>query len=226
VRSLGGGGGTLILKFVHEILSVDKIGESLARSGKATGSGLGHIFCEERESGIESTASSLRSAAFLWNDHTGVRTKPFRAADEKIPLSVVLVNKKPQYLVFCLQSEHQVTKQRGLPVESCIRPCGARIPAARTASNPVQARFCRPKPATRISVVLGGSMRKTQGRCSLGAELCRCGDSGTDFGRRDSVLEMRLCGDHLLMQDAYDTNPTRLQPVEDDVLALLVPVKA
>jgi hypothetical protein len=37
---------------------------------------------------------------------------------------------------------------------------------------------------------------------------------------------MRLCGDHLLMQDAYDTNPTRLQPVEDDVLALLVPVKA
>jgi len=33
VGSLGGGGGTLILKLVHEILSVDKIGESLARSG-------------------------------------------------------------------------------------------------------------------------------------------------------------------------------------------------
>jgi hypothetical protein len=41
-----------------------------------------------------------------------------------------------------------------------------------------------------------------------------------------SLLEVRLGGNHLLVKDAHDTNPTRLQPVEDDVLALLVPVKA
>jgi hypothetical protein len=41
-----------------------------------------------------------------------------------------------------------------LPVESRKRPCGARIPAARFASNPVQVQVSRPTPATRTSVVL------------------------------------------------------------------------
>ena len=143
--------------------------ESLARSGaRQLGAVRGISFAKNGNRGLKSTASSLLSAAFLWNDHTGVRSKPFRAADEKIPLSVVLVKKKPQYLVFCYQSEHLLAKQSGLPVESCIRPCGARIQAARSASNPVQERVGRPAPATRTSVVLAGAMRKTQGRCSLG----------------------------------------------------------
>jgi hypothetical protein len=40
------------------------------------------------------------------------------AADEKIPLSVGHVNKKPQYLVFPLHSGHLVAKQGNFPVES------------------------------------------------------------------------------------------------------------
>jgi hypothetical protein len=59
------------------------------------------VSVKEREAGIKSTASSLFSAASLWNVHTGNRYNPFKAADEKVPLSVVHVNKKPQYLVFC-----------------------------------------------------------------------------------------------------------------------------
>jgi hypothetical protein len=46
------------------------------------------------------------------------------AADEKIPLSVVHVKKKPPYLVFCLHSRHQLHKQRQFSVESSIRLAG------------------------------------------------------------------------------------------------------
>jgi len=41
-----------------------------------------------------------------------------------------------------------------------------------------------------------------------------------------SRLEERLGGKHLLVQNTHDANATRLQSVEDDVLALLVPVEA
>src|ERR1035437_4216742 len=129
--------------------------ESLARSGtRQPGAVRIKSFAKNGNRGLKSTASSLLSAAILWNDHTGVRTKPFRAADEKIPLSVVLVKKKPQYLVFCYHSGHLLAKQRGLPVESCKRSCAARIPAVRSASNSVQGRHCRLAPATKISLVL------------------------------------------------------------------------
>jgi len=48
---------------------------------------------------------------------------PLTAADEKIPLSVVRVNNKPQHLVFCWHFAHLLSKHRHLPVESCKRPC-------------------------------------------------------------------------------------------------------
>ena len=143
--------------------------ESLARSGaRQLGAVRGISFAKNGNRGLKSTASSLLSAAFLWNDHTGVRTKPFRAADEKIPLSVVLVKEKPQYLVFCYHSGHQLAKQRQLPVESCKRPCGARISAGRTASNPVQARFSRLAPATRTSLVLAACHAQEEGTVQFG----------------------------------------------------------
>jgi hypothetical protein len=76
---------------------------------------------------MKSTANSLFSAAPKWNYHTGDRNKPFKAADEKVPLSVVLVNKKPQHLVFSAHFRHQLCKQRDLPVESSKDPCGTRV---------------------------------------------------------------------------------------------------
>jgi hypothetical protein len=55
-----------------------------------------------------------------------LRYSPFKAADEKIPLSMVRVNNKPQHLVFCWYFAHLLSKHRHLPVESCKRPCLAR----------------------------------------------------------------------------------------------------
>ena len=147
--------------------------ESLARSGARQPGAVRVIsFAKNGNRGLKSTASSLHSAAFRRNVHTGIRTKPFRAADEKIPLSVVLVKKKPQYLVFCYHSGHLLAKQRGLPVESRKHPCWARIPAARSASNPVQAQVSRPVPVLYTSLVLAGAGGKTRKWCSLGARLC------------------------------------------------------
>ena len=40
----------------------------------------------------------------------GTLYSPFIAADEKVLLSVVRVNKKPQHLVFCLHSQHLLSK--------------------------------------------------------------------------------------------------------------------
>jgi hypothetical protein len=40
-----------------------------------------------------------------------------------------------------------------------------------------------------------------------------------------SLPEVRLGWNHLLVEDAHDTNAARLRPVKDDVLALFVPAK-
>jgi hypothetical protein len=133
----------------------------------------GKSFAKNGNRGLKSTASSLLSAAFLWNDHTGVRTKPFRAADEKIPLSVVLVKKKPQYLVFCYHSGHLLAKQRQLPVESRKRPCGARIPAVRSAPNPVHTQVSRPVPVPYTSLALAVSHAQDAGTVQVGGEAVR-----------------------------------------------------
>jgi len=48
---------------------------------------------------------------------------PITAADEKIPLSLVRVNIKPQYLVLSFHFEHPASKLGFLPVESPKSPC-------------------------------------------------------------------------------------------------------
>jgi hypothetical protein len=58
--------------------------------------------------------------------HSSSLYNPLTAADEKIPLPVVHVNNKPQYLVFRCQSLHLVAKHGDLPVESSKQPCLAR----------------------------------------------------------------------------------------------------
>jgi hypothetical protein len=58
--------------------------------------------------------------------HASVRYNLFTAADEKIPLSVVHVNNKPQYLVFSSRLWHLIAKCQDLPVESSKQPSAAR----------------------------------------------------------------------------------------------------
>ena len=41
-----------------------------------------------------------------------------------------------------------------------------------------------------------------------------------------SGLELRLVRDHLLVKNAGNTNPARLQPVKHNMLPLFVPVKS
>jgi hypothetical protein len=60
----------------------------------------------------------------------------------------------------------------------------------------------------------------------FGGELCRCGDSRTDFGRRVLVLEMRLGGDHLLVKDAHDLNAFGFQNEKHNMLANLKATQA
>jgi hypothetical protein len=55
---------------------------------------------------------------------------PITAADEKIPLSVVRVNKKPQYLVFCLHSPHPPAKHGHSACGKLKYPCAMRFLAA------------------------------------------------------------------------------------------------
>jgi hypothetical protein len=58
-----------------------------------------------------------------------VRYSLFKAADEKVPLSVVRVNNKPQYLVFCSHSLNLPSKHGDLPVESSKYSCTERVSA-------------------------------------------------------------------------------------------------
>ena len=58
--------------------------------------------------------------------HAGFRYSLFTAADEKIALSVVRVNTKPQYLVFDVHFLHLASKHKDLRVESSQRSCAER----------------------------------------------------------------------------------------------------
>jgi hypothetical protein len=93
--------------------------------------------------GLEITANSL-----LWASAGGssrrFRYNSITAADEKIALSVVDVNKKPQYLVFSVHSEHLDAKHWQLPVESSEQPCTVRIPGPHSAPVSVQPEVCAP----------------------------------------------------------------------------------
>jgi hypothetical protein len=115
------------LGLVHEILSIGKkAGESPApsaatRPGRVQSQSLaknGKRGLEDREF---SSLCELPEAP-----KAGIRNIPFTAADEKIPLSVVDVNNKPQYLVFSFHFAHLVRKQRQLPKESSKAPGAAR----------------------------------------------------------------------------------------------------
>jgi hypothetical protein len=85
---------------------------------------------------------------------------------------MVPVNKKPQYLVFCLHSPHLPSKYRQLPVESSKDPCATRTRASQlcpkfdaTAACPV---FSTPD----SSLAPAKSARKTQKRCRFPVPLC------------------------------------------------------
>jgi len=81
---------------------------------------------KERESGIRNDRefSSLSDSPAALGAGFGYNL--FTAADEKVPLSVVPVNKKPQYLVFSNNSPYLVSKHGQLPVESSKAPRAAR----------------------------------------------------------------------------------------------------
>src|SRR5665213_2763105 len=94
------------------------------------GSGPWYYFSNKRETGdFECTVNSRLSAASLRVVASKYRYNLFTAADEKIPLSVVRVNKKPLYLVFSLHFPHQPAKYSQLPVESSKEHCATRTSA-------------------------------------------------------------------------------------------------
>jgi hypothetical protein len=83
--------------------------------------GLGEVF-DVRERIGKSGIRRCRESSLLLLGRVRIPPAPgyslFTAADEKIPLPVVQVNNKPQYLVFQTQIRHPSPKHRHLPVES------------------------------------------------------------------------------------------------------------
>jgi hypothetical protein len=72
---------------------------------------------------------------------------PMTAADEKVPLSVGHVNKKPLHLVFHAHFAYPLSKHRHLPVESREQACSKRVfvfKFAHFAPNPQQSPATKP----------------------------------------------------------------------------------
>jgi hypothetical protein len=74
-------------------------------------------FEHSSENAISDCRNQSRSAAFR-RPGVSLVYSLFTAADEKITLSVVQVNNKPQHLVFCLHFVHSGSKYRDFAVES------------------------------------------------------------------------------------------------------------
>jgi hypothetical protein len=100
---------------------------------------------------------------------SGLGYNLFTVADEKIPLSVVHVNNKPQYLVFSLRSLHPLAKHWELAVESSKSPCRARSWAAQFCPDLDATAAMPASPDARIRLVLLWIAHKAQEWCSLGA---------------------------------------------------------
>ena len=100
------------------------------------------------------------------------RYSPFTAADEKIPLSMVRVNNKPQYLVFCSHSRHLLSKHGHLACGKLKRPCRTRVRRSGMPQNQCQTRLwplrplSYPKPSPVPSPIQGAET------VQMAARLC------------------------------------------------------
>jgi hypothetical protein len=135
--------------------------------------------------------------------HAEIHYNPLTAAVEKIPLSVVLVNKKPQHIVFCLFLGHPLSKHWRLPVESSRQPCGTRLSGS---SHCLKFSAGQPgwwsanhtsKPSPRRGQRQDAETVHFEGKS---VEMWRFGAGFCS----PSLLEVRVGGNHLLVQDAHD----------------------
>jgi hypothetical protein len=114
-----------------------------------------------------------------------LRYDPFSAADEKIPLSVVQVNNKPPYLVFCSHSQHLFSKQRRISVESVNSLSGRWLSRAALHPTPGKPEFL--PTATSMNKV---SLRRDKGQEAetvqfgrLPVRVVEIKDASSEFGR-------------------------------------------
>ena len=124
-----------------------------------------------------------------------------------------------------------------MPVESSEAPRAVRSWAAKIAANAMQAWS-----AAHFGVIdkriPGGGVRQGAGMVQFACKFCGEVDnrvqSRAEFGaerlpeklHRVLLVEVRLDGDHLLVQDTHDHYPAWLGQVKHDVLALLKPAQA
>jgi hypothetical protein len=73
-----------------------------------------------------------------------LRYNQFTAADEKIPLSMVPVNRKPQHLVLSCYFGNPASKHGNFGLWKAKSPCRTRNSGVRFAQNPVQERLREP----------------------------------------------------------------------------------
>jgi hypothetical protein len=112
--------------------------------------------------------------------HAEIHYNPLTAADEKIPLSVVLVNKKPQHIVFCLFLGHPLSKHWQIAcgkLQAALRDAALRLFAV--ASNSVQVSLAGGLPTTLPSLALAGAEARRRNGALWGTEaveMWRFGD--------------------------------------------------
>jgi hypothetical protein len=112
----------------------------------------------------------------------GFLYSPFTAVDEKIPLSVVQVNSKPQYLVFSSHFRCRLAKSASasqntanFAVESANSLAGSGLDRFKIAQNPVQSRIGPRCLSSNQAYAPLEVANKAQDRCKYGFACGSCG---------------------------------------------------
>jgi hypothetical protein len=160
--------------------SAKSVKKSASTGAVRPGSGLGRAQAQPEKSRGISYWDNLSFNGLPEALHSSARYNPLTAADEKIPLPVVHVKNKPQYLVFRCHSLHRFAKHGHLPVESSKQPSLARArrifaskivqtsPLPQSSSGPP---VFQPCPSISQSLALPEAVYKAQNRCNLRGQL-------------------------------------------------------
>jgi hypothetical protein len=120
------------------ILSIRKICNAWPFQRSSAGIEAGQLLKSRRETVLKETAIFLSFNGLPAGLSAGVHYSSFTAAVEKIPLSMVHVNRKPQHLVFCSHSRSPLPKPGHSACGKLKRRCRTRVSGPCIAPIPVQ----------------------------------------------------------------------------------------
>jgi hypothetical protein len=186
------------------------------------------VFAKNVEPGGLKNCEFSSLGGFPTGSCVDTRYSLIKAADGKIPLSVVHVNNKPQHIVFCLHSPHLFSKQRRLLVESPNGLGERGFPEACFAPSPVRKPEPGQIPISSLTLFLPETDGNAQKRCILGVVVCETWRFGTsppepwrEKPRFPSLPKQRLRRNHLLVQYPCNQHLVGQVDIEHNMLAML-----